>query len=47
MSKWILQSVKFVWTNINKEECQKLVNSMIDHLHDVIKTKGDATYINY
>lgn len=27
----------------NKEEYQKLVNSMIDHLHDVIKAKGDAT----
>lgn len=39
----LVKSVKYVWLNISKDECQTLMNSMLDPVYEVIKTEGDGT----
>lgn len=39
----LVKSMKFHCANINKYDCQILVNTVADGLRDVVKAKEDAT----
>ena len=41
--KKIISSIKSIWVNLDKKNCEPLVNNMSNRLRAVIKAKGDAT----